>query len=78
SKEPTDTRILRPWVEGRGDMNLPNHSHIEFRPKDGKPLEVTLRHDDTKGIVITAGPSGGGLRIHPWATNSIKVYVEDH
>jgi len=78
SKEPTDTRILRPLLEGCGDMNLPNHSHIEFRPKDGKPLEVTLRHDETRGIVITSGSNGGGLRIHPWASNSIKVYVEEH
>lgn len=78
SKEPTDTRILRPWVKGRGDLNLPNNSVIEFRPKDGKPMEVTLRHDETDGIVITSGSSGGGLRVAPWSSNCVKIYVEDH
>ncbi len=51
SKEPTDTRILRPCIEEiNKNMNLPNHSMIEFKPKEGKALEVTLRHDDPREL----------------------------
>jgi len=74
SAKPTDTRVIN-YGTDEPDTNLPNHSHIEFKPKDGEPIEVCLRHDDTEGIVVTSA-GYGSLRVMPWATNVVKIYVE--
>jgi len=74
SKESTDTRILRGPFDA--PMNLPNRSQIEFTPKNGKSIEVALRHDDNEGITVMA--SHGSLRVMPWATNVVRIYVAEH
>ncbi len=73
SKEPTDTIIVNYGVD-EPDTNLPNHSHIEFRPKDGDPIEVYLRHDDPTTITVSASRFGG-LKVLPVATNVIRICV---
>lgn len=74
SKKSTDTVVVNYGLK-ENDTNLPNHSHIEFKPKDGPPIEVYLRHEETTGITVSASRTGG-LKVLPVAANVVRICVE--